>query len=244
MNNNSYIPRIKSTERQTYGLNVSLLRKWQKERTQKLLDQEFAKQEIAVAKVRSFLDAIHCIVHIQSWYRMLKPRHRYNIRKRAQRTVKYTYFRGIKLYWKSEKMFRVQMFGKFFIAWRDETQLSKDMQIIIQEFFKNCIQKLKLTPQACMAFFNQEKWRRSISKSDMLKIRRLMLQKLFTGWRSETRDLSVIRYKASQILSRMVRRTKGPLWVKESALVCFHMWFRYISVKVLIVIMLYHQLLF
>ena len=66
----------------------------------------------------------------------------------------------------------------------------------------------------------------------MLKIRRLMLEKLFSGWRSETVFLRMVRYKASQILSRMVRRTKGPLWVKESTLVCFHMWFRYIQVKV------------
>jgi hypothetical protein len=66
----------------------------------------------------------------------------------------------------------------------------------------------------------------------MLKIRRLMLEKLFLGWVTETRDLRMVRYKASMILSRMVRRTKGPLWVKEATLVCFHMWFRYIQVKV------------
>lgn len=75
-------------------------------------------------------------------------------------------------------------------------------------------------------------WSSAIAKSDMLKIRRLMLEKLFFGWRTETRELRMVRYKASQILSRMVRRTKGQLWVKESTLVCFHMWYRYILVKV------------
>jgi hypothetical protein len=75
-------------------------------------------------------------------------------------------------------------------------------------------------------------WSKAIAKEDMLKIRRLMLEKLFHGWVTETRDLRMVRYKASMILSRMVRRTKGPLWVKEATLVCFHMWFRYIQVKV------------
>lgn len=54
----------------------------------------------------------------------------------------------------------------------------------------------------------------------------------FSGWRAEARELHVMRAKATQILARMVRRTKGPLWVKESALVCFHMWHRYTAVKV------------
>jgi hypothetical protein len=65
-----------------------------------------------------------------------------------------------------------------------------------------------------------------------MKIRRLVLQKIFYGWRTESRELKTMRFKASQILSRMMRRTRGPMWVKESALVCFHMWYRYIKVKV------------
>ncbi|RYH15346.1 hypothetical protein EON65_31855 [archaeon] len=65
----------------------------------------------------------------------------------------------------------------------------------------------------------------------MLKIRRMMLQKLFDGWRKESRELKTMRYKAAQILARMMRRTRGPLWVKESTLVCFHMWHRYAAVK-------------
>jgi hypothetical protein len=65
-----------------------------------------------------------------------------------------------------------------------------------------------------------------------MKIRRLILQKLVFGWRNEAHNLKITRYKASQILARMMRRTKGPMWVKESTLVCFHMWYRYITVKV------------
>lgn len=71
-----------------------------------------------------------------------------------------------------------------------------------------------------------------------MKIRRLILQRLFNGWRAEARDLKIVRYKASQILSRMMRRTKGPMWVKESALVSFHMWYRYTKVKVCFILSL------
>lgn len=66
-----------------------------------------------------------------------------------------------------------------------------------------------------------------------MKIRRLVLIKLFNGWKAETKNLKTVRFKASQKLSRMMRRTKGPLWVKESTLVCFHMWYRFIKVKVI-----------
>jgi hypothetical protein len=91
---------------------------------------------------------------------------------------------------------------------------------------------MRLSPQACMIFFNPGEWRSQIDPMELTKIRRLMLLKLFNGWRTEAHDLKIMRFKASQILSRMVRRTKGPMWVKESTLVCFHMWYRYVTVKV------------
>jgi hypothetical protein len=59
----------------------------------------------------------------------------------------------------------------------------------------------------------------------------LILLQLFEGWRTEAHSLKITRFKASQILARMMRRTKGPMWVKESTLVCFHMWYRYVTVK-------------
>lgn len=46
------------------------------------------------------------------------------------------------------------MFGKFFIGWRDETRTAKKLKLMVTAFFKICIQRLRLTPQACMAFFN------------------------------------------------------------------------------------------
>jgi len=227
-NNNN---RPKTSERQHYGVDISLLRSWQRDRTERFLDQEYSRQEIAVTKVRDFLDAIDRIVKIQSWYRMVHPRRRYHELKSVQTRLKNNFFRAIRLYGKSEKMCRVNIYGKFFLAWKEETLASKWMQHVIQEFFQKCIQRLRLTPQAIMAFFHEQKWTKAVPRSDLLKIRRLVLQKLFDSWRTETKNLSTLRYKASQILSRMMRRTKGPMWVKESLLVCFHMWSRYISVK-------------
>jgi len=227
-NNNN---RPKTSERQHYGVDLSLLRSWQRDRTERFLDQEYSRQEIAVTKVRDFLDAIDRIVKIQSWYRMVHPRRRYHELKSVQTRLKKSFFRAIRLYGKSEKMCRVNIYGKFFLAWKEETLASKWMQHVIQEFFQKCIQRLRLTPQAIMAFFHEQKWTKAVPRADLLKIRRLVLQKLFDSWRTETKNLSTLRYKASQILSRMMRRTKGPMWVKESLLVCFHMWSRYISVK-------------
>ena len=44
--------------KEVYGLNLGLLRKWQGEKTEEILKSEHVKQEIAVAKVRGFLDAV------------------------------------------------------------------------------------------------------------------------------------------------------------------------------------------
>lgn len=46
------------------------------------------------------------------------------------------------------------MFGKFFLAWRDETSDQKRLQELIQVFFSMCIHRMRLSPQAVMAYFN------------------------------------------------------------------------------------------
>lgn len=48
-NNNNNRP--KTSERQHYGVDLSLLRSWQRDRTERFLDQEYSRQEIAVTKV-------------------------------------------------------------------------------------------------------------------------------------------------------------------------------------------------
>jgi len=48
-----------------------------------------------------------CVVHIQSWWRMMKPYHAFLALKRAQKATKAVYYRALRLYWKSERLFRV-----------------------------------------------------------------------------------------------------------------------------------------
>lgn len=47
-----------ASEPNRYGLDLATLRSWSAEKTSKYLSEESSKQEIAVAKVRAFLDAI------------------------------------------------------------------------------------------------------------------------------------------------------------------------------------------
>lgn len=48
-NNNNNRP--KTSERQQYGVDLTMLRRWQRDRTERFLDQEYSRQEIAVTKV-------------------------------------------------------------------------------------------------------------------------------------------------------------------------------------------------
>jgi hypothetical protein len=219
------------SKKATFGLDVAELKRWKKENTERELGQESAKQEIAVAKVKGFLDAIATAVHVQSWWRMTRVRREYNRVMNERKSLKRRCYRSWKIYWKSERLHLFHVLGKFFQSWRDEIRDEKRLKKTIAGFFAICIKRMKLTPQAIMAFFNPGEWSDVVAVEDKMKIRRMVLLKLFYAWKNESRDLKIMRYKATQILSRMVRRTKGPLWVKESTLVCFHMWHRYTVVK-------------
>jgi hypothetical protein len=50
--------RGKLEDRETYGIDLQLLKSWSAERTQQLLSSEEAKQEIAVQRARRFIDAV------------------------------------------------------------------------------------------------------------------------------------------------------------------------------------------
>ena len=219
------------SKKTSFGLDIAELKRWSQERTEQELGQESSKQEIAVSKVKGFLDAIATAVYVQSWWRMIRIRREYNRIMNERKYLKRRCYRSWKIYWKSERLYLFHVLGKFFEAWRDEIKDEKRLKKTIAGFFAICIKRMKLTPQAIMAFFNPGEWSHMIAHEDRMKIRRMVLLKLFNGWKNESHDLKIMRYKASQILSRMVRRTKGPLWVKESTLVCFHMWYRYTVVK-------------
>ena len=50
--------RAELEQKGVYGLKLGLLRQWENEKREQLLGSEHALQEIAVSKVRGFLDAI------------------------------------------------------------------------------------------------------------------------------------------------------------------------------------------
>ena len=217
--------------RENYGLNINRLKKWnEKKILMKTLEDE-NRQELALYKVKRFMDAIFIIIKLQSWWRMHREMMRYEVWRAERRKIKRLYYAAWKRQVKAEKSYLYQVLGKPFEAWATEVQDAKNLRVLVRDFFLLCIKRLKLTPQAVMAYFSPQEWGASISEGDQNKIRRLVLSKLYQGWRSEVRFLRNNRFKASQILTRVMRRSKGPLWVKETTLVCFHVWRRYSSVR-------------
>ena len=122
--------------------------------------------------------------------------------------------------------------GKVFEGWAQEVDNIKKLREMVKAFYALCVKRLRLTPQAVMAFFAPPgEYTVTMSEEDSMKIRRLILSKLFSGWKSEVRELRGMRFKATQILARTMRRSKGPMWVKEGVLVCYHIWRRYSAVR-------------
>lgn len=220
-----------STAEVVHGMDMRRLRGWSRENQRYLLAQEYARQEAALAKTRSFLRATVGVVQIQSWWRMSKLRRVFLSFRQARRDVKALIFTRWKQDWKANKMAYSAIVGRPFRAWREEVDEAKRLSVLVSKFFKLSIQRLKLTPQSVMAYFNRKEWGAAISEMDEYKIRRLIVVKLFHGWLSTAHSQRTNNYKASQIIARMVRRTRGPLMMKEAVLVCFHMWHRYIAVK-------------
>jgi hypothetical protein len=214
-----------------YGINIQQLKKWKHMRMQKLLEQEVSQQEVALSKVRGFMEAITKLTKIQSWWRMMGWKKTFNEYRMGRKQIKREFFGAWKRHMITEKMFLNYMIGKPFHGWASEVEESKRLNQLISTFFTTCIKRLKLTPQAVMAYFSQEDFGKLLSESDRTKIRRLILNKLFTGWGNEIRTQKVFRYRASVILSRMMRKTRGPMWSKEMTLLFFHMWRRYVAVR-------------
>jgi hypothetical protein len=67
----------------------------------------------------------------------------------------------------------------------------------------------------------------------------LFLTSLINIWKRKAYDNKMRRLKGVKLLVRAARRIKGPLWVKEIKLVCFHMWHRFAAVNVFIFIILF-----
>ena len=217
--------------KEDYGINIEKVKEWALIQNKKFLNEERFQHEIALMKVKSFMNAILKVTRIQAWYRMIKVRKQYLSRYNGKLILKSKVFKVWKQYAKCSLLFYEQVVGKPFRAWQGEIIDGKRLQVLVKEFFQLCIQRLKLTPQAVFAYFSPSQWGNVLSETDQNKIRRLILIKLFHGWQVEVRRLRVRRFHGSQILSRMMRRSKGPLWVKEINLVCFHMWRRYTCIR-------------
>lgn len=215
-----------------YGLKLDKLRDWKAERTRELEQREESLQEMAVAKVRGFMDAVLIIVKLQSWIRMIKPRRKYYLYRLERIVIRRKFFYGWKRYVKGQLMRLHYVIGKPFRAWKEEVEDVKRLQSMVLQFFQTSIKKLRLTPQSIMCFFSAEKFNSAISETDINKIRRLILSAIFRGWRIQVRSLKTMQFRAAQIISRMVRRTKGVLYSKEAVLVCYHLWKRYVAVRI------------
>ena len=229
-------PRVERLPREDYGLDLKRMKQWVDARNDSLMKQEEYLQEMAVSRVRGFLDAVRMVTRLQTWFRMMKFRKEFSAFRKKRLAVKDIFFVAWKRMWKSEKLFMWQIIGKPFEAWATEASESKRLRVLVKDFFALCISRLKLTPQAVMIFFAEKESGREgeesiMSLPDELKFRRLILSKLFGSWRTETRELRGQRFRACQTLTRVMRKIKGPLWVKEGLLVCFHIWFRYTSVR-------------
>jgi len=224
--------KVHKVKREDYGLNIIQMKSWQDTYRQSLMNEESHRQEIAVARVRGFLDAIRMLTRLQSWWRMMTFKIQFRNFRNGRLTIKRKFYTGWKQHWRAEHLYLYHILGKPFEAWAAEVQDSKRLKEIVKSFYVLCVRRLRLTPQAVMAYFAPPgEYSAAMTEVDQMKIRRLILSKLFVGWRSEMRELRGMRFKASQILARTMRRSKGPMWVKEGVLVTFHIWRRYTAVR-------------
>ena len=218
-------------EYEDFGVPADVLREWSEEAQMQFKEREDYKQELILEMVKGRMYALVKAVKLQSWARMLPQRRKLLRHIHKKNSHKRKFFVAWRQYAAAERKCLLHVMGGPFWAWKDEVQDGKRLKSLVREFFNSCIKNLRLTPQAVMAFFAPEEWGNVLADHDKAKIRRLILVKLFVGWRKEWKFLSANRFKAGQLLSRMMRRTKGPLWVKEVNLVCFHMWKRFCGVQ-------------
>ena len=70
--------------------------------------------------------------------------------------------------------------GKVFEGWAQEVDNIKKLREMVKAFYALCVKRLRLTPQAVMAFFAPPgEYTVTMSEEDSMKIRRLILSKPF-----------------------------------------------------------------
>jgi hypothetical protein len=213
--------------KEDYGLDIRKLKNWSREINDERLQGEEAKQEFALAQMKSFVDAIGYLVKIQTWWRKIRIQAQFKRWKADRNIIRSRFFGGWKTYYYAEKMRNNIVCGKPFRAWMNDVLEQKRLNTLALEFFKLSIARSRLSYQSVMVFFNPQGWTKVITESDISKIRRLILYQLLIGWRTTVTLRSVSRFKALQHLTRAIRKIKGPLWSNEVLLVAFQMWNRY-----------------
>jgi hypothetical protein len=127
--------KVEKLKREDYGLDVSKMKSWQEERKEKLMEEEEHRQEIAVARVRGFLDAIRMLTRLQCWWRMMHFKMEFKAFRNARLEIKGKFYNAWKQHWKAEHMFLYQRIGKIFEAWAAEVQNSKTLKEIVKSFY-------------------------------------------------------------------------------------------------------------
>lgn len=198
--------------REEYGMNLPTLRSWAAAKTDAYRQSEEGQQEFALSQMKGFMSAIVKLTKIQSWYRMMKAREVFKRWREERNEVRGKYFSAWKICVKAELMRMKNVCGTSFTAWAQEVKEHKRLSSLAVEFFRMSIARSRLTPQAVMVFFSPGSFSEDVSESDIVKIRRLILIRLFRGWLQEVTFEKRMRFKACQILARAFRRYKAPLF--------------------------------
>jgi hypothetical protein len=220
-------------QKEDYGINVNDLKQFKvmnKERSKEIIAQDESLSELALLKTRNYIIFLKKAVKMQSILRMAIPRTKHLRFRRIRRAIKKKFFTGWFQYFKSEYLNMYQHKYKYFYEWRQEARDSKKLSALCSRFFSDCIEKLKLSPQAVMVYFDSKKWETVINRNDLTKFRRLIVLKIFNEWRKEILFLKKTRHQACQFIIRCSRSATNHLYETEAALVCFHMWKRYLLV--------------
>ena len=210
---------IEKKKSEDYGLNIESLKHWSALKSQEKFFDEDYLQELALSKVRGFVTAITKLVKIQSWLRMQLERCRYGVIRNQRIQIKKSIFLAWKIQSNASRHFFKILSKKVINAWYTEMTDEKRLRRIVSFYFASCLKRSCLSPQAVIAVFNPDYAFLDITVCDKLKVRRLILEKLWISWISHIRAQKAVHYRATLVLSRMMRRSNGPLWIKEAGIV-------------------------
>jgi hypothetical protein len=214
------------------GVNILRLQEWRSEQKQQRLSEEECQQEMALAQMKKQVNANSMVVRLQSWARMLARRKEFRVVLSEKANFKWMFFYAWYAYTRAEFLYRRHILARPLREWQNEASEARRLSELALSIFKKAVNSSKLTPQAVMAFFSKnDSWGGKITEQEMNMVRRLILQKLYAAWVQEAKLLRIRRFKASQIITRMLRRTFGNLSQKERLILSMHLWHRLAAVS-------------